>query len=239
MAEVALLERMWRQGQPKSAAYPATLREDFAGTCSVASAWCMSDPHRQALAVERDLRTLRWAERRHRELLEEDRLYIVLSDVMDFAGPRVDVVCALNFSICEWHTRSDLLAYLRHARRRLNPAGIVVINLYGGPGSERPGTQHRPFLLDGRRMQYHWQQRSFDPLTRRAVNAIHFEKQGPITRNAFRYDWRLWTLPELGEAMHEAGLEPSAWMDAGRGYRAVKRWDGEGRDWVGYVVGRR
>ena len=37
---------------------------------------------------------------------------------------------------------------------------------------------------------------------------IHFRfPDGSIMRNAFEYDWRLWTLPEVRELLAEAGFE--------------------------------
>ena len=86
------------------------------------------------------------------------------------------------------------------------------------------------------RILYSWEQRTADPLTARVVNAMHFDvtsgfgyPAGPrradsapqertqprsasrpphqVFLDAFVYDWRLWTIPELREAMHEAGFK--------------------------------
>ncbi len=243
MAEVLLLERMWRRGLGTSAGWPATLREDFGGTCSVAAAWCASDPARDAVAIERHPPTARWAQRRHHDAIANGSLHIVQSDVMAFAGPKVDVVCALNFSACEWHTRTQLLAYLKHARRCLNAHGIVALNTYGGPTSETPSTQHRRFTQNGSVMRYTWEQQSFDPITRRARNAIHFEhgprSQRQQVRNAFTYRWRLWTLPELADAMTQARLTPTVWMSSPtKGYRPVTQAPNTTTDWVAYITAR-
>jgi len=56
-----------------------------------------------------------------------------------------------------------------------------------------------------------WEQREFDPCTARAVNAMHFrvERDGEIVQSledAFVYSWRLWSVPELRDAMTEAGF---------------------------------
>src|SRR5262249_53906797 len=63
----------------------------------------------------------------------------------------------------------------------------------------------------GARVRYGWEQRAADPSTGRAVNAMHFRvhpRRGKPRRldDAFVYDWRLWSVPELRDAMLEAGF---------------------------------
>ena len=66
-------------------------------------------------------------------------------------------------------------------------------------------------------------------------------------RNAFVYDWRLWTIPELREIMQEAGfvdihiLWEGTERDTGEGngvFRRVKRGDPD-EAWIAFVVGRK
>ncbi|MGI9592128.1 MAG: class I SAM-dependent methyltransferase, partial [Myxococcota bacterium] len=57
---------------------------------------------------------------------------------------------------------------------------------------------------------YVWDQNKFDPIRHRVTNYIHFEfKDGSRLRRAFRYEWRLWTLPEIRELLAEAGFSKS------------------------------
>lgn len=253
-AAVALLDRVYRKFNDGEG--PALLREDFAGTCAVAAAWCESHPERQAMAVERHGPTLRWAACRVGEV--ED-LHLIEADVMAVASPRVDVTAALNFSTLTYHTEDDLLAYLRHARKGLRPGGVLVVDLFGGPGAQRIGVEDRP--ADG--FVYHWEQRAFDAVSHRIDCRVHFTlDDGHQVRSAFRYDWRLWTLPELTRLMGKAGFETvQVWAEGGGaggksfvGKRAshkdsggggrigpVKQLSGQavGEDWVVYVVGQR
>lgn len=245
LAEVGFLERAFER---EHGTMPTLLREDFAGTCSVAAAWCDSHPDRQAMAVEHHGPTLRWATRRHRDV---DDLHPVEADVLDIASPRVDVVAALNFSTFIYHDRAALLRYFKHARRCLRKPGVLVIDAYGGPGAMRPGTQSvavppGPVTPDG--FTYHWEQRSFDAVSAKVDCRIHFEfADGTRRDSAFRYDWRLWTVPELIELMGEAGFSRAAfWCDRydaeagvsdGR-FKPRRRMDAR-EDWVGYVVGVR
>jgi SAM-dependent methyltransferase len=181
------------------------LGEDFAGTAALAHAWVRAVRGGRAVAVDRDPEPLqrRAADRRVARLV---------ADVRSVAR-RVDLLAALNFSVCELHERRDLVAYLRHARRRLTRGGAFVADLYGGEGAFDVGKQReRHRGPRGERVLYEFEQRSADALTGRVVDALHFEvtgkSGGPRTRlrDAFVYDWRLWSLPELRDALRDAGF---------------------------------
>ncbi len=220
LAEVAFLEKA-------AASYgvdpPTLLREDFAGTAAVAAAFVASDPDRQALAVDTHGPTTRWAQREAERQLGPRAidLHLVHADVRGCHGPRVEVVCALNFSCFIYHDRSALLAYLRHARRCLRPGGMLVMDLFGGPDSARTRTQRRRVVPDDlglRAFEYTWEQRSFDAATGRLDCRIHFAGGRGASRwsrrDAFRYDWRRWTPEQWVEALDDAGFRrPSIWCD--------------------------
>lgn len=261
LAEVAFLERAWRRAQRCMAkaggprGHPLLLREDFAGTAAVAAAWVASGPRRQAMAVDCHAPTLRWAWRQAQRELgpRADDLHLVCGDVPAVRGPRVDVIAALNFSSFIYHDRAAMLDYFRAARRALQPGGVLVIDAFGGPGAQRPGIQRRAIPADehGPRFTYLWEQRRFDPVTSRIDCRIHFELGCGSSRrridNAFGYDWRLWSLPELIELMAEAGLAgATVWCD--RFDARIGRSDGQYRptrhmpareDFVAYVTGNR
>lgn len=233
VAEVDFIGRAYRhyhRGQE-----PELLREDFAGGAAVSAAWCQSARgHRQAMAIEMHGPTARWAEKRHRDL--ED-LHIVEADVLAVSGPRVDVTVALNFSVLIYHDEATLLEYFRHARRGLRPGGMLLMDLYGGPGAMRIGTQTR--RSDG--FTYHWEQRSFDAITHLTQCRIHFELPGgQWLRSAFVYHWRLWTLPELMKLLQTAGFNDVAvWSAHANGrYRPTRRLPAE-ESWVVYLSGTR
>lgn len=231
-AEAALLGRMYEAMNDGEKA--ALLREDFAGTCAVAAAWCESHPDRQAMGIELHRPTLRWAERRWGDI--ED-LHVVEADVMAVGSPRVDVTAALNFSTLIYHDEAGLLGYLRQARKGLRAGGVLVMDLFGGPGAQRTGVQTRP--ADG--FVYRWEQRSFDAMTGRLDCRIHFElPDGREMKSAFRYDWRLWTLPEVLWLMTKAGFgRVEVWAERKTGKVGPVRKMPSGEDWVAYVVAQR
>ncbi len=231
-AEAALLGRMFSAMNDGEEA--SLLREDFAGTCAVAAAWCESHPERQAMAVENHGPTLRWAMRRWGEVAD---LHLVEADVMAVGSPRVDVTAALNFSTLIYHDEAAFLAYLRHARKGLRAGGVLVMDLFGGPGAQRVGIQTRP--ADG--FVYRWEQRSFEAMTGRLDCRIHFEwPGGQKMKSAFRYDWRLWTLPEVLSLLRKAGFgRVEVWVQGESGKVGPVRKMAAGEDWVAYVVAQR
>ena len=53
-----------------------------------------------------------------------------------------------------------------------------------------------------------WEQVAFDQTTHDSLNYIHFVlSDGSRIEKAFVYDWRLWTLPEISDALQEAGFD--------------------------------
>lgn len=227
----------------------AILGEDFCGSGAVSRAWVTAPDGLKrgatprAVCVDKDAGALKALKKRcARSQLE--RLTIHRRDVMRERA-RVDVLAALNFPVGYWHDRGALIAYLRRARARLRPRGAIVVDTYGGESAMRVG-RYRQRLPGG--ILYEWHQRETDPLTGRVRNAMHFRVDGRWRRGVFAYDWRLWSIAELKDAMREAGLRRVEVYDAraraldarGRTLAApVRHADELDEDYVVYVVGRR
>jgi len=206
------------------AANPEILGEDFSGTAALSHAWVgLSDAHR-AVCADLD----RSALTKHGE---HPRIEKRAADVRTIDAP-CDALFVGNFSIGYFHTRAELVAYLTHARTRLTDGGVFLCDTYGGDTSFTLGGVHRPTPMgDGRLCRYTWEQRRADPLTGMVTDVIHFrvEDAGVITHefdDAFVYEWRLWSVPELRDAMRDAGFAttevyaklPEAVDDEGNAY---------------------
>lgn len=182
---------------------PTALREDFCGSGALARAWAASDASRSSIAVDLDPEALDALRAR---LTDDARARVALrcADVMA-AADQADLIAALNFPIGYFHARQALLAYFRHARSCLRPSGVLVFDTYLGRDALTPSEVDQE-LPGG--VTYTWEQREADPLTGRVLNAMHFTmgRRGPSIRDAFVYDWRLWSVPELRDALTEAGF---------------------------------
>ncbi len=231
-------------------ANPLVLGEDFCGPAAVARAWLALSPDHRAVCTDADEAPLRHAAARLAETAPNavDRLTLRHRDVLE-VGDRADVVAALNFAVCELHERERLLTYLRAACYRLEAGGVFACDVYGGPDALVPGTAEQLVETDEGVVRYLWEQRTADPVTARVTNAIHFVLPGgERIDDAFTYDWRLWTAPELHDALLEAGFRSTevhasygdAMDESGRLLvRPVDPGDVDGSEaFVLYVVGR-
>ena len=230
------------------------LREDFSGTAALSCAWVMRGRLHRAWAVDHDPAVLAWARRHRLPRMREAarRLTLECRDARARSASRVDVVVALNFSYWVFHARRDLLAYLRAARRGLRVGGLFFAHVFGGTEAMEPLRETRRIgerrSVDGSRVApftYVWEQTSFNPVDHRLRCSIHFRLQGRrVMRQAFRYDWRMWTLPEQRELLLEAGFartevhleERGPRRGRGPVYRRRERFENH-PGWLAYVVG--
>lgn len=223
---------------------PRTLCDDFCGAGAIARAFLHTFPDAKATAIDKDAAPLRALRERADESIAP-RLTIRKANVLATRA-RADVIAALNFPLGYFHDRTNLLKYLRAARARLNPAGVLVADTYGGPSAFQTGRYD--VKLDNA-VRYTWEQREANPLTGRVLNAMHFDvpSSGPM-RDAFVYDWRLWSVPELRDAMTEAGFKSvDAYLSLGSAIDAHGRLlvqpadapDELDEDYVAYLVARR
>lgn len=228
---------------------PQVLREDFCGPGGLCRAWVRLVNRGKAIAVDFDQEPLSRA--------RAAGVSLVCANVLD-ANQRADVIAALNFPIGYWHTRAALVKYFVLSRARLKRGGVLLCDMFGGSGAFAVRTQRVRVPLpptSGTRGEflYVWRQIENDPRSGRVRCAIDFcigEKDW--IRNAFTYDWRLWSLPELREAMTEAGFSSVEFHDTmgdavdqdGNLYvRAMDDRDAAAmlaqRDWVVYAIGRK
>jgi SAM-dependent methyltransferase len=222
------------------------LREDFCGTGYLASHWVTRHRDNRAIGVDLDAPTLAWGLAHNIEPLEthqKERIELIQQDVRTVRTEPCDVLAALNFSYSFFETRDELRAYMAHVKQDIREGGLLILDAWGGGETQVEQEEER----DVEDFYYIWDQRKFDPLTYHSDCRIHFRFQdGTEIRNAFRYEWRQWTLPELLELMAEAGYaDPHVlWegtdrktMEGDGKFKRVKRGEADPA-WIAYVVGR-
>lgn len=187
---------------------PRSMREDFCGTALLSVEWCKSDPQRTALGIDLCADTLAWGREHNIEPAGDDvarRLDIVNANVLDVTEPKVDVACAMNFSYLCFKTRDELRRYFETVHKGLNKDGIFVLDLLGGTATMDVAEDERE--LEEVDATYIWDQATFNPVSNELECNIHFEfPDGSRMENAFSYEWRLWSLPEVREVLAEAGF---------------------------------
>jgi SAM-dependent methyltransferase len=192
------------------------LREDFCGTARLSCEWVRRKPERRAWAVDLSAPTLAWTRRNHLRTLgpAAERVRLIHADVRSSKAPLVDVVSALNCSYWVFDTRAEVVDYFARARQGLRRNGLLIVDSFGGEGCMKALVESR--RIRGRRTYggerigpytYTWEHKSFNPVDHHLLAYIHFAPDGHRQiRRAFRYDWRLWTLPEIQEMLLEAGF---------------------------------
>ena len=200
------------------------LREDFCGTASASCQWVRQGQSFQAIGVDIDPTVLEWGrENRVGKLDPEDRARVSLleSNVLDVETPSVDILVAFNFSYFIFDTREVMLQYFKRAYAALKDDGVFFCDMFGGPESQeetREKTKHKKHGFT-----YIWEQAEFHPVTHYMRTHIHFKfKDGSKIKNAFTYEWRLWSPPEIRELLLEAGFST-----------ATVYWEGEDEDGEG------
>lgn len=202
-SECEIIDQVWNECRKRTA---SSIREDFCGTALTASAWVKLREGNTAICVDNDPSVLEWGTKRANERLTEDemsRLSFVESNVITVKAKPVESVLAMNFSYYLFKTREELAEYFRSVHKSLTADGLFLLDAYGGSDSFLEMEEDRD--LDG--FTYIWDQSSYNPVTGGAVNHIHFQfPDGSRIDEAFTYDWRLWTLPEIQEVLRESGF---------------------------------
>ena len=242
--EVEFFERAYRDCFVER---PTSLREDFCGTFAICCRWVASAKDRTAVGVDLCDEALDWGRQHNLEKLkpkQRRRVTLVRDDVRT-AGDPVDIVAAQNFSFWIFKTRDEVIDYFRHVHANLNDRGVLVMDMMGGSECFVEGQTDRRNIGKGKNaFRYDWQQARFDPITHDATFCIHFRfADGSKLKNAFVYQWRFWSLPEVREMLAAAGFDRS-WV-----YWENEDADGEGDgtydravngtadpSWICYVV---
>jgi SAM-dependent methyltransferase len=243
--DVAFYDRWFRKytGRPLR-----VLREDFCGTALMACHHVKRHRDNRAIGVDLHWPTLAWGRIHNvRPLLsaeQQRRLQLRQENVLDVRSPKADAILALNFSYSVFKTRAQLAAYVLNCFRSLRPGGILFLDAWGGPDvlQQKTDKTRRPGFV------YEWEQRRYDPISHEITCAIHFAfPDGTRLRDAFVYDWRLWTLAELRELFAEAGFVDThvLWEGTdhatGGGNGVFRRKEKGDMDeaWISIVVGRK
>ncbi len=194
--------------------FPKLLREDFCGTAHTACEFVNRRPDNRAIGVDIDGPTLDWGRENNVSQLTSDgvkRIELLQHDVMTVKTEPADVIMAMNFSYFLWRTRDELRNYFKQVRSALKDDGIVVLDCYGGSESYQEITDTKEVEPDDGitpDFDYIWEQEKYNPITGEMRCRIHFKfADKSKMKDAFIYEWRMWTLPELREVLIEAGFK--------------------------------
>ena len=240
-AEIDFVDAEFSKLRHREARY---LREDFCGTANTSCEWVRRRAENYATGVDIDEQVQAWGEEHHLADLNENerqRIALINGDVMTISTPMQDMILAMNFSYWLFRERRELRRYFRRVLNSLADDGVFFLDCFGGYDAFRvlkERTEHKKFT-------YEWDQAEYNPVNGHMRCHINFRfPDGSKLKQAFTYDWRLWTLPEIREVLAEAGFDRSivywqGWDDdenEGSGeFEAVESADADA-GWIAYIA---
>jgi len=203
-AEIDFIDDTFRKLRGRNARW---LREDFCGTASTSCEWVSRRRTNHAIGVDLDSEVQQWGREHHIDKLgpgARNRIQLLNADVMNVECQTVDVALAMNFSYWIFKERKVLGRYFQHVHRGLANDGVLMLDAYGGSDAHKELRERKK----QRRYTYVWHQKSYDPINANLLCHIHFTfPDGSRINEAFTYDWRLWSLPEIREILLDAGFK--------------------------------
>ena len=194
--DIKFINRVYKKARGKKATH---FREDFCGTCLLTATWINQGKSYTAEAFDIDPEPLEWGYRNNLAPLGKSASQAIQhkADVRVPSRKKPDVRCAQNFSYWIFKSRKEMLDYFKQCRKDLANDGVFILDIHGGP--ESIAYMEEESELD-HGFSYVWDQDAYWPVTAQARMKIHFRfKDGTEMKNAFTYEWRVWTIPELTE----------------------------------------
>ena len=224
-----------------------TLQEDFCATAMLCYEWAKLGPKHQATGIDLDSAALQWGAKHHTQDLSKAQLAnvgMVHGDVLQDHKIRANVICALNFSYFFIKDRQRLKEYFVASKKSLAKNGLLILDAFGGPDYLVPHVNRRRNKEE--KFSYWWEIETFDSISNHIKCHLHFQRDGEARRNrVFSYDWRLWSIPEITDILHEAGFKDVHYWAEG----LTKNGDGDGkfkpirsemncRTWITYLIAK-
>ncbi len=183
-----------------------TVREDFCGTANTSCEWIRRGDEHTAIGVDLEPSVLEWGKEHNLSKLtpeQQKRITLHEDNVLTVDTGKVDVTLAMNFSYWCFKERAVMCDYFQKVHNSLNDDGIMFLDSFGGYEAFQLMEEEHDY--DG--FTYIWDQAHYDPITGDCTCHIHFKfSDGSRMKEAFTYEWRLWTLPEIQELLKEAGF---------------------------------
>lgn len=255
--QTGLFKKVYKEATGK---FPTSLCEDFCGTFWISSTWVKKSDKHTATGVDLSLEPLKYGRQVHLKPLtpaEKKRIHIQRGNVLHPLSKKFDVIAACNFSFYVLKERKLLMEYCKRSLKALKQDGVFILEMVGGAGfihapfNEKRVVRYNENALDESlpkkmaKMRYHWNHESYEPINRRGVYTMSFEfSPRRIHHDVFRYDWRIWTIPEVKECMLDAGFKDVRiyWEVLRKGqkdttYQRRKKSATDAHTWICYVAG--
>ena len=238
--DVRFMRNCYRKLKKKNA---YVFREDFCFTFALSCEWVKLGKTYRSFAIDIDDKPLKYGRENnliHLNSHQQKRVRVIHSNVLKRNIAKADIISALNFSYFIFKDRKDLKRYFLNCLNSLNTNGVLILDCFGGSECLQANEEK----VNYRSFTYYWDQKSFDPISHRAVFHIHYKRRGEKKRKkVFSYDWRFWTIPEIQDLLQEVGFRKTHiyWEGTdkkGKGNsQFTRRKKGEEcESWVAYIM---
>ena len=223
-ADIGLMQHFYRSRRRRKA---WRLREDFCGTALTLAHWVDQGARYSGEGFDIDPDPLEWGRRHNIEPLGTgaERAILHLADAREPSTRSPDIRCAFNFSYWVFRRGDEMLDYFRQAHGDLADGGMLVIDVTGGTES----LSEEAYVSKSEGFEMVWQQENFSPVDHSAELTLRFRfRDGSEIDPPYRYNWRVWSIPELLELLSASGFgDIDIWWqddDAGEyGYRRTRK----------------
>lgn len=220
-ADVELLQYFYQQSRNKTAFH---FREDFCGTAVTLAHWLQQGLEFSGEGFDIDRETVDWGEKHNFDPLNIQSAQAVLhvADAREASRRAPDIRCAFNFSYWIFLERDQMREYLESVYHDLADEGVFVVDFHGGPQS----LSEEESISDYGDFESVWHQTDYSPITNTANLSLHFRfPDGSSIEHAFRYHWRIWSIPEISDLLREAGFDQLDvyWYDGEGDYELTRK----------------
>jgi hypothetical protein len=183
---------------------PLKFREDFCGTGLLCCEWVKSNVLNTALGIDLDLETLNYGLENNINNLSSgfDRVKLIHQNVLDTfdINEKFDIICSMNYSHFLLHKRKDLVKYFTNVKVNLNTKGLFIMDFFGGSHVFNYHTHNN--LTD----HYKYIGQQINILNNVTHISLNFKTKSDKFEPLFQYDFRVYSLIEIKEALEEAGF---------------------------------
>jgi hypothetical protein len=156
-----------------------------------------------AIGMDYDFETIQWGMENNVNNMQSgsDRVKLIQQNVLDAYDPneKFDIICSLNYSHTLLNKRNDLVKYFKNVRNNISK-GVYVIDFFGGPhtySDHRHNNSSDNYVFIGKSMNI---------TTNISLCSLNFKTIDNKYIPLFSYNFRVYSLIELYEALSEAGF---------------------------------
>jgi len=182
---------------------PNHFREDFCGTGRLSCEWVKNNVYNTAVGIDLDEETVNWGRENNINNLPSgsERIELIIQNVLEpfDSNKRFDIICSMNYSHYLLVKRKHLVTYFMNVRANIQK-GLFIMDFFGGSHIfEEHEHQNQSDY-------YKFKNEQMNILNNNIICTLNFKTKEKKLETLFTYNFRIYSLIELKEALEEAGF---------------------------------